>query len=172
MKLTTRAGTIVGLGCLAIAAPAAAQPPRPPAAIEIEAGSTGFADDGIAWEGTLGAAARFYVSPRVSIGPELTTIRGGNHSHLVLTGNVVFDVRRPVNGRPAAVTPYVVVGGGMFRTRETFFDDAFVSSEGAFTVGGGVRALVGDRVTVGGDVRLGWEPHVRVAGHVGVLLGR
>jgi len=39
-------------------------------------------------------------------------------------------------------------------------------------VGGGVRALVGDRVTIGIDARVGWELHVRVNGLVGLQLGR
>lgn len=47
----------------------------------------------------------------------------------------------------------------------------FTSSEGALTAGGGVRAVLGDRVIIGVDARLGWEPHVRVNGVVGVRLG-
>ena len=60
----------------------------------------------------------------------------------------------------------------MFQTREQFFTGTYTSREGAFTAGGGVRAFVGDRVTVGLDVRLGWEPHVRINGLVGLQLGR
>jgi hypothetical protein len=45
------------------------------------------------------------------------------------------------------------------------------SSEGAFTVGGGVRRRVSDRVGLGIDVRLGWETHLRVGGIISVRLG-
>ena len=43
----------------------------------------------------------------------------------------------------------------MFQTHESFFGDDFTCTEGAFTAGGGVRAAVGDDVTVGVDARLG-----------------
>jgi hypothetical protein len=64
------------------------------------------------------------------------------------------------------------VGGGLFQTHESFFDDAVTSSEGAFTAGGGVRARVGDRISVGVDARVGWETHIRVGGMVAIRLGR
>ena len=144
---------------------------RPAAAIEAGAGWIGFADDGIVSEGAIGAAARWYLLPRVSIGPEILYIKGNNHSHMTLTGNVTFDLLSPAQGRPCPVTPFVIVGGGLFQTREKFFNGDFTSNEGAFTAGGGVRALAGDRVTIGIDTRVGWELHLRVNGFVGVQLG-
>jgi hypothetical protein len=70
------------------------------------------------------------------------------------------------------VTPFLVVGGGVFQTHETFLAGSFTSSEGAFTAGGGVRVAAGDRVTIGVDARVGWELHVRVGGVLGIRLGR
>ncbi|MGE3885156.1 MAG: hypothetical protein AB7H81_01870 [Vicinamibacterales bacterium] len=94
----------------------------------------------------VGGAGRFYLTPRLALGPELVYISGDNHSHLVLTGNLTFDVAAPLAGRPRAVTPFLVIGGGLFQTRESFDAAGFTHSEGAFTAGGGVRA-VGNRVT-------------------------
>ena len=91
---------------------------------------------------------------------------------MVLTGNLTFDLVTPPAGSLARVTPSVVVGGGMFQTRESFFDEDVTHTEAAFTAGGGVRAAVGDRVTVGVDARIGWETHVRVNGVVSVRLVR
>ena len=145
---------------------------RPSPALDLSAGWVGFGDDGIVSEGMVGAAGRFHLSPRVAIGPELLYIGGDNHSHLVLTGNLTFDFLAPSAGRAPAVTPFLVVGGGMFQTRESFATEDFTHTEGAFTAGGGVRAAVGDRVTVGVDARLGWEAHFRINGMVGVRLGR
>jgi hypothetical protein len=145
---------------------------RPSPALDLSAGWVGFADDGIVSEGLFGAAGRIYLSPRVALGPELLFISGQNHSHLVLTGNLTFDFVAPKAGRAPAVTPFLVVGGGLYQTRESFFDQNLTHSEGAFTVGGGIRAAVGDRVTVGVDARMGWEPHIRINGVVGVRLGR
>lgn len=140
----------------------------PGPAVEFSAGWVGFADDGVVSEGMVGGAARWYVLPRLSVGPEAIFIQGQNHSHFVLTGNAIFDFLSPVKGKPRAVTPFVVVGAGMFQTRETFRNSPFTSTEGAFTAGGGVRGRAGDRVTFGVDTRIGWELHLRVNGFVGV----
>jgi Outer membrane protein beta-barrel domain len=166
----------VALGVLALLTPPMAHEAdaqgRPAPAAEVAAGWVGFADDGIVSETLIGGAARVYLLPRVGIGPEVLYLRGARHSHLVVTANVTWDVFAPVNGRPPAVTPFVVVGGGLFQTRETFPSGDFTSSEGAFTAGGGVRALVGDRMTIGIDARVGWELHLRVNGTIGVRLGQ
>jgi hypothetical protein len=153
------------------ACPVAAQE-RPTPAGELAAGGLFFADDGIVTEGFIGGAARFYVLPRIGVGPEIAFIDGDGHSHLMLTGNVTFDLVRPVNGEPPSFTPFAVVGGGVFRTRESFPNrEAFTSSEGTFTAGGGVRALVGRYVFIGAEARVGWELHIRLNGMVGVRLG-
>jgi hypothetical protein len=150
----------------------AAAQERPGPVVEFTAGWMGFADDGIVSESLVGGAARLYLLPRISVGPEIAYIHGENHSHLMVTGNVTCDLRSPTNGRSRGVTPFVVAGGGLFRTREQFPVGTFTSSEGAFTAGGGVRAFAGDRVTVGVEMRVGWELHVRVSGLVGVQLER
>jgi hypothetical protein len=169
MRNATLAITIVALACLA--RPAAAQH-RPEAAIEGAFGALLFPDDGGAVEeGFLGGTARFYVLPRLGIGPEVVYVQGGSHSHLMLTGNVTWDVLGPVNGRPRRVTPFVLAGGGLFQTRQSFFREDFTSSDGAFTAGGGVRAAVGRRAYIGAEARLGWELHLRLNAIVGVRLG-
>lgn len=157
---------------LLIAWPAAAQE-RPGPAVELAAGTLFFADDGIVREGFVGGAARFYVLPRVSVGPEITFVAGANHSHLILTGNVSFDLLGPVAGRSRRVTPFVVAGGGLYRTREPFpFDEVFTSTEGAFTAGGGIRTGLGERGFAGVEARVGWELHFRLSGLIGLHLGR
>lgn len=165
-RLASSLGGLMLLFALLPGVTAAQDLPR--GAAELSAGWVGFADDGIVSEGTIGGMARWYVTPRLSIGPELLYISGQNHSHFVLTGNAVFDVLSPINGRTRPVTPFVVVGAGMFQTRETFQNNSFTSTEGAFTAGGGARARAGDHLTFGIDTRIGWEPHVRVNGFVGV----
>jgi hypothetical protein len=164
------------LGALALltlpmATIAAAQEPPGPAA-EFTAGWVGFADDGVVSEGLVGGAVRWYLLPRVSAGPELVYIQGQRHSHLIATGNVTFDVFGPIDRRPRRVTPFLVAGVGVFQTRESFFQGTFTSSEGAFTAGGGLRALVSDRVSAGVDARIGWELHLRINGLIGVQFGR
>jgi hypothetical protein len=167
-------GAAVLTVCLAFAwltSPASAQERASPT-IDLSAGWVGFADDGVVGEGLIGVAGRIYLSPRVAVGPELVYIAGDRHSHLVLTGNVTFDFVAPAAGRPPGVTPFLVVGGGLFQTRESFFGADYTASEGAFTAGGGIRAAVSDRVTLAVDARVGWETHIRIGGVVGVRVGR
>ena len=170
--LATLAVTAITLMSAPLARPAEAQE-RPEPVAEFAAGALLFADDAVVREGFFGGAGRFYVLPRVSVGPEIAYIQGKNHNHLMLTGNVAFDLVRPVNGRPRPITPFAVVGGGLFQTRESFpNNEVFTSSEGAFTAGGGVRALVGKYLIVGAEARIGWELHIRMNGIVGVRFGR
>jgi hypothetical protein len=153
-----------------VARPALAQQ-RPAPAAELAVGALFFPDDGGVAEGLVGGNARVYLSPRISVGPEIAFVSRRNHSHLMLTGNVTIDALAPSGGRPRAVTPFFVAGAGLFSTREQFPRGSFTSSEGAFTAGGGVRALAGRRVTVGVEARIGWELHLRVNGTIGIRFG-
>lgn len=154
----------------ALSLPAAAQE-RPAAMADFSAGWMGFADDGVVTEGFVSGDARWYLSPRVSVGPEIVYVFGENHSHLIATGDVTWDILRDQNGT-RRVMPFLVAGGGVFQTRESFFNDTFTSSEGAFTAGGGLRARVGSRATVGIDARVGWEMHLRIGATIGLQLGQ
>ena len=128
---------------------------RPGPAVEFEAGALLFADDGVVTEGFVGGSARIYILPRISLGPEIAFIRGDNHNHLMVRGNVTFDLVTPVKGDPRLVTPFVVVGAGLFQTHESFLDnETFTSREGAFTAGGGVRGLIGERMMLGVEARV------------------
>lgn len=167
---------LMGVGCLGLARAGAAQgseTPRPAPVVEGSLGWAGFGDEGIVHHTLLGAGARFYVARRFSLGPELQYMVGPNSdSDLILTGNIVFDVLGPTAARPRRTTPYLVVGGGLFRHSQRFLTESFSSTEGAFTAGIGLRTWLGDRVFAGVDARLGWEPHLRLAGTVGVAIGR
>jgi hypothetical protein len=167
---------IVGALC---AIPAAAQitastssaPRRPSPVAEGTLGWSGFADEGIVHHGLFGTGARVYLTPRVSVGPELQYMVGPDQDRdLLLTGNLVFDVRGPAPNATRRWTPYVVAGGGLFRHSDRFLTGTYTSTEGAFTAGAGVRAWTTDRVSVAADARLGWELHVRLAATVGVAL--
>src|SRR5262245_38358496 len=150
---------------------AAQERPRPVA--EASAGALLFADDGVVTERFVGGAGRFYVTPRVSAGPELVGVWGDRHSHLMLTGNLTYDLIRPVSGEPRPVTPFLVAGAGLFQTRESFpTAGSFTSTEGAFTAGGGVRARVGEYGFVGAEARVGWELHIRLNALAGIRFGR
>ena len=171
------AGTLLRIvfGAITLVSPpmadVAAAQDRPRPAVEFSAGWVGFADDGIVSESLVGGAVRWYLLPRIGVGPEVVYIGGDNHSHIMATGNLIWDLFGTTNGRAPQVTPFLVAGVGVFRTRESFFTGTFASSEGAFTGGGGIRTLVGNRVFVGIETRVGWELHLRLNGLIGLRLG-
>ncbi len=169
-KYTGAAGLTVAL--LTIwAGPVAAQPPRPAPVVEGAIGWAGFADERVVHHALLGGAARLYLSPRFSVGPELAYMVGlGDDRDLIVTGNVMFDVLAPTVNGPRRVTPFLVAGGGLFRHVEPLPSGPYASTEGAFTIGLGLRAWASRRTFVAVDARLGWEPHLRLAATVGVTL--
>ena len=171
VKTLTRAAVLV-VGLFPLLAGASEAQERPGPVAEFAAGTLLFADDGVVSEGFGGGALRFYVRPRISVGPEIAFISGQNHSHLMVTGNVTIDALRSTSGRPRRATPFAVVGAGLFRSRDPFPVGTFTHNEGAFTAGGGVRIRAEDRVTIGVEARLGWELHIRLNAMVGVRFGK
>jgi len=159
---------LAGAPAAAQVAPPNAEPERPRAVVEGAAGWSGFADESVVHHTLLGVAARYYLTRRVSVGPELQHMVGpGSDRDTLLTGNIVVDLLAPTATRPRRTTPYLLLGGGLFRHSQDF-GRAVSSTEGAVTAGLGVRGWVSPRVFVGGDARIGWEPHLRLAGLVGV----
>jgi hypothetical protein len=146
---------------------------RPDPVVEAALGYAAFLDDAAIEHALVGVAARYYLMPRLSVGPELVYMIGpGSDRDLLLTGNLMLDVLAPRAGRPRRVTPFLVAGGGWFRHSERIGPRPFTSTEGAFTLGAGVRGWTGDRVFVAVDARVGWEAHARLAANVGMRLGR
>lgn len=153
---------------LVTGAPATAQE-RPRPALEGTFGWAGFVDDNTVHHKVIGAAGRFYLTPRLGVGPEITYMVGpGDDRDVIVTGNLTFDLRSP----GSRATPFLVVGGGLFHHRDRFGPSTFSSTEGSLTGGGGARVWVNDRVYIAPEVRIGWEPHLRITVAVGVRLGR
>lgn len=151
------------------AAPALAQQSseRPPPAVELIGGYAGFVDDATIDHGVIGGSLRVYLSPRISVGPEIVYMRGpADDRDLFFTGNLTFDVLSP--GPDRRVVPFLVAGGGFFRGSYSIGPQPFSYVEGAFTAGGGMRVPINDRWHALGEYRIGWELHQRVTGGVGV----
>jgi hypothetical protein len=144
---------------------------RPAPAVEFTGGYAAFLDDSAIGHGVFGAAFRFHLTRRLSVGPEIAYMIGpGDDRDLFLTGNVTFDLANPGPGRAGQVTPFLVAGGGLMRHSNSFGGAAFSATEGAFTGGGGVRVWLSPRVYAGSEFRIGWEPHFRITGTIGVAL--
>jgi len=170
--MLTRVFTGLALALALIdASPASAQLIRPPASIEFFAGHAGFADEGTIEHAVFGGAGRIYLSPRISVGPEITYMRGpGDDRDWFFLGNLIVDFRSPVSGRPPRVSPFVIAGAGFFTHSDRVGTGIYTSSEGTFAAGAGTRVYVTDRVYAMGDLRFGWEWHYRLSGGIGISM--
>jgi len=137
---------------------------RSAVALEAAGGWAGFVDDSTKHHGIAGGSARFYVTPRLALGPEFTYMRGPDRDRdFMLTGNLTFDLLHPLVSGPPRLNPYLIVGGGLFQHRDDFRGATFTSTEGAFTAGGGLRVFLTHQVYVAPEVRVGWELHLRTS---------
>jgi len=140
-------------------------------AVEIFAGHAGFADDATIEHSVFGGAGRIYLTPRISIGPEITYMRGpGDDRDWFFLGNFIYDFRSPRSGRPPLVSPFVIAGAGFFTHSDRVGTGIYTSGEGTFAAGVGTRVHVTDRVYLTGDLRFGWEWHYRVTGGIGISM--
>jgi len=133
---------------------------------EVSFNYTAFFDDAAIDHRGVAGGMRVHLTPRVSVGPELAYLIGPRDDRdLVLTGNLTFDFRKPRIGQPGRVEPYVIVGAGLLS--HTSNNWSGVSPFVAW--GGGARVWLGRNVYAASDVRLGWSPHMRVSGTVGIV---
>jgi hypothetical protein len=150
---------------------------KPAPIIEVVVGRSGFIDEVWDYFTTIGVGARWFVTPRLAIGPEIVYLTGEfdslEASHLSITGNITFDF--VPDGHDRRVVPYVVAGGGYLRQRTlvgrgpgTPGLQPFISTEGTVSAGLGARVALGSRVFVAPEFRLGWEPETRISVIVGI----
>ena len=164
------ATAIVAIATALGARPASAQPATPGVLVEGGGGYAGFVDDATIDHAMVSGGVRWFVTPRLAIGPEITFMKGpGEDRDLFVTGNATFDLR-PRGSAPRAVTPYAIVGAGWMRSRSSVGTGIYYYNEGALTGGAGVRFSPHDRWFVAPEFRLGWELHWRIGAQVGVSL--
>ena len=109
-----------GVLLLTVARGTDAQDARPPAAVETWAGYVTVGDSGN--HALVGAGLRFYVSPQLSLSPRVRYActfgdTPDEHTDLHLETALAFEFRRPANGRPRIVSPFLLVSGGVWIQR-------------------------------------------------------
>jgi hypothetical protein len=155
--------TVTGLA----AAPAGAQAQRPAPVLEVSGAHAVFLDDDPIEHAALGGSVRWHLTSRVSVGPEITYLIGpGTDRDLLVTGNVTVDLRDPRGAAWARFVPYVLVGAGLFRHSERFGRERYTSQEPGATAGVGVRFRLTPYLWLAPELRLGWEPHIRIGATV------
>ena len=136
---------------LAVSRGAEAQDARPPAAVETWAGyARGWGEDQDGNHAQVGAGMRFYVSPRISLSPRVRYARRfetpddlDEHTELAFETALTFEFRRPANGRPRIVSPFLLVSGGVSVRR---YPETRFSRERTFTDAGLMGVMVGARL--------------------------
>lgn len=169
MRLRLSMLTLVALAAGLDPAPAASQTAPARRMLEVIGGYTGFFDDGGAIDHAVaGGGARFFVTRRLAVGPEVIYMRGpGPDKDVVLAGSVSFDVRTDTLKRRAI--PYVIANGGLLRHWGEYLPPGKSSATGPYvSFGGGVRIRVSDRVFVAPEYRVGVEPHSRFTVSIGI----
>jgi len=147
---------------------------KPAPIIEAVVGQSGFIDEAWDYFTTIGGGVRVYVTPRLAIGPEVAYMTGEfDASNLTVTGNITFDLMHDDGVR--RVVPYLAAGGGYLRQKTIVGSGPgsaalrpFTSSEGTVSGGLGVRIVLGSRVFIAPEFRLGWEPESRIAVTMGI----
>ncbi|MET0214311.1 MAG: hypothetical protein ABW292_14970, partial [Vicinamibacterales bacterium] len=151
---------------------------RPAPIVEAVVGRSGFIDEAWDYFTTLGGGARWFVTPRLAIGPEVSYLGGKfEASSVIITGNITFDFIRDDGRRP--VVPYLAAGGGYMREKTLVGTGPgstalapFTSSEATASGGIDARIALGSHVFVAPEFRPGWEPEARIAVTIGIRPGR
>lgn len=127
-------------------------------------GGAWFADDGTIPHHVVAGAARWRLTPRLALGPEVSYMIGpGSDRDVLVTGNLLFL------GRTSRLAPFATANAGVYHHRDRFFDRTFASTAGTFGGGGGVRIPLAEGWYLAPEFRLGLafskegvgEPHVR-----------
>ena len=153
------------LGFALLVGPATAQRP-----IDVRGtfGTAAFADDSAQVHSSVGASARFYVTSRFAIEPEVAYLRlNRNHHDWLFMPNVSFDFRS-LNNR---VVPYAIGGVGYLRVSDGFVR-LFTVDTWVAEGGGGAKIYLNRGVFVAPEARIGSELYVRATISLGYTFGR
>ena len=142
---------------------------RPAPIVEAVIGWAGFVDDNWIDRTMIGGGGRMFVTRRVAIGPEFVFLSGGGDEHdWTLTVNATVDLAVDAPGSPRRFAPYLVFGGGYLSQTTQVGTGPFTSGGGTASGGFGVRVSVSRRFFVAPEVRVGYEPELRLGLMFGV----
>ena len=152
------------LAILFFAVSASAQQ-KPQPEIKGTVGWVGFIDEDWINHGMFGAAARFYVTPRIGIEPEIAYMIGpGSDRDVLLIPHVTFDFRPG-----ETVRPYLIGGVGLLHHSQKIGPIRFSDNEWAGNGGVGVKFFLTPKLFVAPEFRLGFEPIMRIAATIGFV---
>jgi Outer membrane protein beta-barrel domain len=139
----------------------AQQKPRPE--IKATAGWIGFIDEDWVDHTTVGASARFYLTTRIGVEPEVLYMIGpGSDRDVTLIPHVTFDFMSREK-----VRPYVIGGVGLLHHSQKIGPIRFADNEWVGNGGLGVNFFLTPRLFVAPEFRMGFETIIRAAGNIG-----
>jgi hypothetical protein len=139
----------------------AQQKPRPE--IKATAGWVGFIDENWIDHTAVGASARFYLTSRIGLEPEVLYMIGpGSDRDVTLIPHLSFDFMSREK-----VRPYIIGGVGWMHHSQKIGPIRFSNDEWVGNGGVGVKFFLTPRLFVAPEFRLGFETIVRAAGTVG-----
>lgn len=154
---------IVAITFVLITSTAALAQGTPPPEIRAIAGLTTFLDEDADHHVVLGGAGRYYLTSRLSLEPEILYMIGsGSDRDVSIVPHVAWDFNPGQR-----VRPYVIGGVGLLHHRQRFGPFKFTDNEWTVDGGIGVKFFLNTRVFVAPEIRLGFEPLLRVAGSIG-----
>lgn len=131
------------------------------------AGGAWFLDESPIGHYAVGGSARFYLTERLSLEPEVLYLRKDrNDQDFVLLPNAAFDFVR----RGRDVVPYVIGGAGLIRTRLRVGTGFFSSNSWSVSGGVGVKVFVSPRWFIAPEGRIGTEPLTRLTVSIGYVI--
>ncbi len=127
--------------------------PSPEASMIV--GTSAFLDEDIPFDHfVIGASMRFYLSKRLSAGPQFLYTTGPDSDRdYSLVGNVAYDM---ISENKFVL--YAVGGAGILHHSEGFGNTTFSDNEGTASGGIGAKLFLTERLFVTPEFRLGWEP--------------
>lgn len=157
---------------LVIGLPGVAAAQDRPWTVEVAVGHAAFVDDATKHFGVAGGRVRRYVTPRVSIGPELIIMTGGSGGvrdrNITLLGDVVFDLRDGDGPAAPRVIPFVAGGVGIHWIRDIVRDGHYWGRQLGASAGAGVRVSISRRARASLEYRIGSELYQQITGSVGL----
>jgi hypothetical protein len=141
------------------------EPIRSKAEVRAVVGYSSFPDDG-PHHFVSGGSVRLYFTQRLAFEPEfLSMYHSREDLDLHLVPNLVFDFTR----RESRLKPYLIGGVGIQWHRGLTGAGYYWSRSATANIGVGSKIFLTERLYVAPEVRLGWEPILRIAGSVGYV---
>jgi hypothetical protein len=144
-----------------------AEPERLSMELKGTLGYASFPDESPLHHFVGGGSARFYFTEWLAVEPEfLHMYRNRSDQDFHFIPNIVLDLR-PIGSR---IRPYAIGGAGLQLHRELTWIGPYTSKSPTYNGGFGTKIFLTERWFISPEIRLGWEPLLRVTASIGYVV--